>query len=116
MATWTDITDASLEPGKPVRSVDLLALRDNTIAIARAEAGAPKVIAAAIESSPGAIGTYVRAQANTSGKNFGDSVSGSILFPAGVGNGSSLSGTWVLYGFTITSGSSSSFGNWLRVL
>ena len=30
MATWTDITDAALEPGKPARSVDALALRDNT--------------------------------------------------------------------------------------
>jgi hypothetical protein len=112
---WTNIGDTFLEPGKPVRSADLIALRDNPIAIAAGAAGAPKIIAGAILSSPGAIGTYVNAQANTSGKGFGSSVSGSILFPAGVGNGSSLSGTWVLYGSTVTSGNNSSFGHWLRI-
>lgn len=30
MATWTNISDTVLEPGKPARSVDALALRDNT--------------------------------------------------------------------------------------
>lgn len=43
MATWTAIGDTFLEPGKPVRSVDGLALRDNPIAIAEGAAGAPKV-------------------------------------------------------------------------
>lgn len=43
MATWTDIPDEVLEPGKPIRSVDALALRDNPIAIAQGAAGAPKV-------------------------------------------------------------------------
>lgn len=41
MATWTDITDAALEPGKPARSVDALALRDNPIAIAERANAAP---------------------------------------------------------------------------
>lgn len=43
MATWTNIPDSVLEPGKPARSVDALALRDNPIAIAEGAAGAPKV-------------------------------------------------------------------------
>ena len=43
MATWTDIDDARLEPGKPIRSVDGLALRDNPVAIAEGAEGAPKV-------------------------------------------------------------------------
>ena len=43
MATWTNIPDSLLEPGKPIRSVDALALRDNPIAIAEGAAGAPKV-------------------------------------------------------------------------
>ena len=30
MATWTNISDTVLEPGKPARSIDALALRDNT--------------------------------------------------------------------------------------
>ena len=43
MATWTSIPDSLLEPGKPIRSVDALALRDNPIAIAEGAAGAPKI-------------------------------------------------------------------------
>ena len=43
MATWTTIPDSSLEPGKPIRSIDTLALRDNPVAIAEGAAGAPKV-------------------------------------------------------------------------
>jgi len=34
LATWTTITDAVLEPDKPARSVDVLALRDNPIYLA----------------------------------------------------------------------------------
>ena len=30
MTNWTDISDTVLEPGKPARSIDVLALRDNT--------------------------------------------------------------------------------------
>lgn len=48
MATWTDIGDTFLEPGKPVRSVDGLALRDNPIAITEGAAGAPKIVNAAV--------------------------------------------------------------------
>lgn len=40
---WTDIPDASLEPGKPARSVDALALRDNPVAITERATGAPIV-------------------------------------------------------------------------
>ena len=43
MATWTTIADARLEPDKPARSIDALALRDNPIAIAENAANAPKV-------------------------------------------------------------------------
>jgi hypothetical protein len=43
MATWTTLPDASLEPGKPIRSIDGLALRDNPIAISEGAAGAPKI-------------------------------------------------------------------------
>jgi hypothetical protein len=44
MATWTTLPDASLEPGKPIRSIDGLALRDNPIAIAQGAAGAPRIV------------------------------------------------------------------------
>ena len=41
--TWTEIADTALEQGKPVRSVDTLALRDNPKAIANRATGAPIV-------------------------------------------------------------------------
>jgi hypothetical protein len=44
MATWTTLPDASLEPGKPIRSIDGLALRDNPVAITEGETGAPRII------------------------------------------------------------------------
>lgn len=49
MATWTTVPDASLEPGKPIRSIDALALRDNPVAIAEGASGAPKVMTAALQ-------------------------------------------------------------------
>ena len=55
MATWTTIPDSSLEPGKPARSVDALALRDNPIAITEGAAGAPRIVNAAI--TDGTIGS-----------------------------------------------------------
>ena len=63
MATWTTIPDSSLEPGKPIRSIDTLALRDNPVAIAEAAPGAPPVslaaIVAALASVPvGSVGSY----------------------------------------------------------
>lgn len=73
MADWTTLPDSSLEPGKPMRSIDGLALRDNPIAIAEGSAGAPKVLAAGLATgnnerdwvlartagaAVGAVGTY----------------------------------------------------------
>ena len=52
MATWTTITDAALEPGKPIRSVDGLALRDNVTALAEGAAGAPGIASAALIDYP----------------------------------------------------------------
>lgn len=43
MATWTTLPDSALEPGKPIRSIDALALRDNPVAIIEGESGAPKI-------------------------------------------------------------------------
>lgn len=50
MATWTDIPTEVLEPGKPVRSVDAIALRDNPIAIAEGASGAPRIQTNAIQN------------------------------------------------------------------
>lgn len=49
MTTFTSIPNSSLEPGKPIRSIDGLALRDNPLAIAEGDATAPKIQTAAIQ-------------------------------------------------------------------
>src|SRR5690625_5048636 len=43
MAQWTNIPTDRIEPGKPIRAIDGLALRDNPIAIAEGAAGAPVI-------------------------------------------------------------------------
>lgn len=48
---WTNIPDSALEPGKPIRAVDGLALRDNPTAIANGDPGAPRIQNPAYETS-----------------------------------------------------------------
>jgi len=56
MADWTTIPDSSIEPGKPIRSIDGLALRDNPIAIAEGAVGAPRISLLALEAiTPGLV-------------------------------------------------------------
>ena len=97
MAEWTTIPDDVLEPGKPIRSVDAIALRDNPIAIAQGASGAPRVVDGALSTSAtntgrdwvlnrtalaqvGAVGTYIPAF----------NVSTSVISPGGTIAGSSL--------------------------
>jgi hypothetical protein len=46
--SWTNIPNANLAIGAPIRSIDQLALRDNPIAIAEGATGAPRVRAEAL--------------------------------------------------------------------
>src|SRR5690554_1637565 len=121
-ATWTNIDDMFLEPGKPVRSVDGLALRDNPIAIAEGAAGAPKVqnaafnngelgaekfqggtverdwvLARTAQAAVGSVGSYAMLR-KTSGTSIaaGETASGSSLnYSSAEGaTGGSPSGTW----------------------
>ena len=57
MAEFTVIPDANLEPDKPARSIDALALRDNPIAIAEGAAGAPRIEDAALDTTVTTAGT-----------------------------------------------------------
>jgi hypothetical protein len=50
MANWTNISDVVLEPGKPIRSVDTIALRDNPVAIAEGASGAPRLVREALDA------------------------------------------------------------------
>lgn len=62
MATWTSIPDANLDPDKPARSIDALALRDNPVAIAEGATGAPGVRLAGQEDTvAGPIKFYAQA-------------------------------------------------------
>jgi hypothetical protein len=107
MSTWTNVTDTVLEPGQPIRSVDIIALKNNIIAVPNGAANAPRVQTAAIQDSAvtpaklaagermttanvlaqtagasvGAVGTYaflVRT-ALTAGENQGGTIAGSNL-------------------------------------
>jgi len=144
MTTWTNITDASLEPGKPLRSIDLLALRDNPIALSEGSPGAPATASASLADYPwgaedfqtgtderdwvlgrtsgaaaGAVGTYAFAQADAGPNSvFGDSISGSRLAPSDVNLNlsGSVSGTWRCMGSTGGGGSGSAGTTlWLRI-
>ena len=119
MATWTTVPDSSLEPGKPIRSIDSFALRDNPVAIAEGAPGAPKIdpfAAFAHNGQAGQIGTYVFAASTTaSNVGFGSTRAGSTLYPTSAArshdNGASqllafslsggavLSGTWRCMGY-----------------
>lgn len=51
MTTFTTIPNSSLEPGKPIRSIDGLALRDNPISMFEGDASAPKLADAALSTT-----------------------------------------------------------------
>lgn len=48
---WTEISDAVIEIGKAVRALDIRAIRDNIVAIAEGQAGAPRIQTAAINNN-----------------------------------------------------------------
>lgn len=124
---WTTIPDTSLEPGKPIRSIDILALRDNPIAISAGDVGAPRnedpslsttatntgrdwVLARSALSTAGAIGTYAFAKSNTAGDTaFGATRAGSTLLTASAA--SQVSVITSDYGFLLLSGAALS-GTW----
>jgi hypothetical protein len=50
MSTWTNVTDTVLEPGQPIRSVDIIAIKNNILAVPDGAANAPRVQTNAIEN------------------------------------------------------------------
>ena len=137
MTTWTNIPDTALEPGKPIRSVDGLALRDNAIAIAEGAAGAPKIQNAAVNTGAlgaekfqsgtterdwvlartasaavGAFGTYAMLYNNTATLfNPGVTVAGSSLDYSSAGTTKSITsppGTWRCMGTVQSTGAGDS--------
>jgi hypothetical protein len=66
---WTNIANANLQVGAPLRSVDILALRDNVSAVPNGDSGAPRIKAAALNGGQsGAAPIYAaRAWVNFNG-------------------------------------------------
>lgn len=122
MADWTNIDDTFVEPGKPVRSADGLALRDNPVAIAEGASGAPKIELDALSTNvtlqatvrdyaAGAVGTkaFLRVVGDSTDRSEGYTRPGSELKFSnadGSKDGNTPSGTWLQLGFTSGSGSS----------
>jgi len=111
MADWTNVADATLEPGKPTRAIDARALRENPIAIAEGAPGAPKIEDAALDTTVtsagtdwvlartagatvGAVGSYALLRRNSSADP-DDTIAGSELFYAGALNAASAAGNFV---------------------
>jgi hypothetical protein len=94
---WTDIDNALVSVGALPFATTIQALRDNPIAIANGDAGAPQIQPSAIPVSTvanrianqnaGEIGTYAfagTAVGAASSKLFGETLAGSSLRPAGI--------------------------------
>jgi hypothetical protein len=133
MATWTTIPDSSLEPGKPIRAIDGLALRDNPVAIAGGAAGAPRIAAAALQTgnnerdwvlertagaTVGAVGTYAfllcdpAATVNPGGTRAGSNLRYTSANPAN-STSTAPAGTWMCVGFTSSANQYPTV--WLRI-
>lgn len=142
---YNAIPDANIQPGKPLRSVDLFDMRDNPIAIANGDSGAPPIKDAALDtgaattagtdwvnlriaaSAVGAIGTYaclLPKDTTTGNLAPGSTLSGSSLLygdasaTASTIGPSSPSGTWRLMGYQIDAGGLNRYrvSVWLRIL
>jgi hypothetical protein len=146
MSTWTNVTDTVLEPGQPIRSVDIIAIKNNILAVPAGAANAPRIADAALDTTvtnagtnwvlnrtagavSGVVGTYALLRRYT---NFG--FEGPDLFLAGSnlgysnGNGAGTdamsrvtpSGTWRSMGRSngdnTTSNSPNSVTLYLRIV
>ena len=127
MADWIVIPDSDQLPGKPVRSADLIAMKDNVTALAEWASGAPLIVAGALTStermtttnvglrtaalSVYAVGSYIFAAPEGTHTNYspGAIVTGSILNPASVSIkgfgtgftfGTGISGSWRCMGYS----------------
>lgn len=131
MATWTNVSSTVLEPGDPIRSVDIIAIKENVIALSEGASGAPKILTAAINdaavttaklatgtnerdwvlartagASVGAVGTYAFLRHGPSADYApGATLAGSSLVYTGVGtiNSSSYTATSSIENVTFAS-------------
>ena len=65
MATpdWTTVPDTNLEPGDPIRSIDIIAINNHAAAMAGGATGSPEIKIMALETI--ATGTTIRSRVDT---------------------------------------------------
>lgn len=65
MATpdWTTVPDTNLEPGDPIRSIDIIAINNHAAAMSGGATGAPEIKIMALETI--ATGTTIRSRVDT---------------------------------------------------
>lgn len=112
---YTPIQNTQVDADSPVTADLMSQLRDNPIAIANGDAGAPRIVDSALSttatgagrdwvlarnaaSAAGAVGTYALLRVSgTGGLGFNATIAASSLFPAsasGYSDATVLSGTW----------------------
>ena len=138
MTTYRAIAVGEYAETEGVKLALATAWSSNPEAIAEGSAGAPKVqllaldidsvnLAIARDSSEGDVGTYAVLKAATWPHDFGDTLAGSNLSPAGISEPPSslptivfpatvLSGTWQCMGFAPAVDDNDPLTLWLRVL
>ena len=153
MADWTNLPNQAVGVGGLPSGTTVTALRDNPVAIAQGAAGAPRIEDAALDTTvtnagrdwvaariagaqAGAIGTYAflgRHVGFAASNDFGDTLAGSNLFPAGIratvsfsnsappaapnhsGQFSARSGTWRCMGVVRGGSGDAGASLWLRI-
>lgn len=139
MADWTGIADSSLDPDAPLTSELAYAWRDNPIAIAEGAAGAPRILDAALGTTPtnagrnwvaqrtvtasaSGVGQYAFLRVDGSaGYGPGDTVDASVATVRWNGSGSAngpiiSTGVWRCQGFIATGSSGTDRATlWLRI-
>ena len=71
MATpdWTTVPDTNLDPGDPIRSIDIIAINNHAAAVAGGATGAPEIKIMALETI--ATGTTIRSRVDTENTDTG---------------------------------------------
>jgi hypothetical protein len=83
MATWTNVPNSVLEPGDPIRSVDIIAIKENIIALSEGASGAPKILTNAINDL--AVTTAKLANASVTAEKFASGAVTTATASASVG-------------------------------
>jgi hypothetical protein len=82
MSTWTNVPDSVLEPGDPIRSVDIIAIKNNIIAVPGGAAGAPRIVDAALGTTVTSAGTNWVLARNAGATHYAVGTYTTVMIPA----------------------------------